>query len=280
MSFSSYTRAEIVWVDDTFGIESAFPDNYDFWHEMFGVPEKIYRLLDIKLIMIATYDEAKKYIENIENNFTTYYFFIVDLTLPKDSDGLKAKKFNSTRGKNLGTLLLKKKLDFAFLSSAGSVGDVRQKDKDLLLVDFYMKDKHSVLKLPTPLKSKLLVNLQSNIHWVNIIDKLSTNISPHSNIISNETEAFQLFPYIDKYKDFINMVEFNNISLEKIIFLKSQPSNCVDFEKQCSLLLLSDLILSSNENGTEIQFFNLDGSGEETNIKSKMNEFDSLLQDK
>ena len=277
MSFSSHTKAEIVWIDDTFGKENAFPENFDFWSDMFGVPEKIYRLLDIKLIMIATYDEAKEYINNIQNNFTTYYFFIVDLTLPKDYEGLKQKKFNSTRGKNLGTLLLDKKMDFAFLSSAGSVGDVRNNNKDLLAVDFYMKNKHTILKLPDPLKNKILLKLQSNVHWINIVDKLYDNISESSNITSNRSDSFSLFPYIDKHKDFINMVEFNNISLDKTLFLKSQVFNCVDFEKQCTLLILSDIILSSPS--VEIQFFTLDASTQD-DINIKLNELDSLLQDK
>jgi len=52
-----YTSAEIVWIDDSFATNK-YSQGYNFWEDMFNIPEKIYRLLDLKISMFCDYENA------------------------------------------------------------------------------------------------------------------------------------------------------------------------------------------------------------------------------
>lgn len=204
MYFSSNKKAEIVWIDDVFGTDDMIKrldDGIDFWGEMFGAPEKIYRLLNIKIKLITNYNDAVSYINSLEKNMSTFYYFIIDLSLPKNQELLKKNECFPTYGKKIGKMLMRKGFSFSFLTSASELGALRAEEKDLLFADFYIKDYHKSLSLPEPLKNKLLCLLQSNIHWINIKENFFNKMSDSSTIKNNQHEAFEYFPYIDSYKD-------------------------------------------------------------------------------
>ncbi|MDQ2087410.1 hypothetical protein RBH29_13340 [Herbivorax sp. ANBcel31] len=259
MSFSSNKRAEIIWIDDIFGQEAMskrLDEGIDFWNEMFQAPEKIYRLFDIKIKLITNYEDAIAYIKNIKLNRSTYHYFIVDLTLPKNKKKLEEGNCVPTYGKKIGKLLQEKEFDFSFLTSSSDLGALRTDEKDLLLADFNIKDYHNDLSLPESLKNKMLIKLQNNISWINLKYNFFNKITDDSTINNNKEEEFEYFPYIDKYKDFVNMSEFNQINLNEPVFLKSHRDNSNSFEQQSVLLLLSETFFNCCSKGMQIQYYN------------------------
>lgn len=260
MQFTSNSKAEIVWIDDVFGHEDMIQrleSGINFWEEMFGAPEKIYRLMNIKIKLITNYSDALAYINSLERNLSTFYYFIVDLTLPKNQDLLKKNECFPSYGKKIGKKLLEKGLAFSFLTSASELGSLRAEEKDLLLADFHIKEYHQSLSLPDSLKNKLLFQLQSNINWINIKENFFNKISDTSTIANNQNEAFEYFPYIDNYKDFINIAEFNELNLNHPVFIKSHLFNNKYYEQQCVLILLSETFYANSYRKLDISYFDL-----------------------
>ncbi|MGE5371729.1 MAG: hypothetical protein ACM3QZ_07075 [Solirubrobacterales bacterium] len=282
MQRSSYKKAEIVWIDDVFGLEEMtrrLDSGINFWEEMFGAPEKIYRLMNIKIKLITNYSDAISYINSLSQNRSTYYYFIVDLTLPKNLDDLRKKEAYPSYGKKIGKKLVDKGFAFSFLTSASELGSLRAEEKDLLLADFHIKEYHKSLSLPDSLKNKLLFHLQSHINWINIKENFFTKISESSNISNNQEEAFEYFPYLDAYKDFVNIAEFNELDLSHPIFIKSHLFNNKYYEQQCVLLLLSETFHVNRYRKLDVHYIDLSLSDPgESDIR--MNEFYAQFKDK
>lgn len=260
MYLSSNSKAEIVWIDDVFGHEDMtqrLDAGINFWEEMFGAPEKIYRLMNIKIKLITNYNDAIAYINSLEKNLSTFYYFIVDLTLPKNQELLKKNESFPSYGKKIGKKLLEKGFAFSFLTSASELGSLRAEERDLLLADFHIKEYHQSLLLPESLKNKLLFQLQSNINWINIKENFFNNISETSTITNNQDEAFEYYPYIDSYKDFVNIAEFNELNLNHPVFVKSHIFNNKYYEQQCILILLSETFHTNSYRKLDINYFDL-----------------------
>ncbi|MDF1884458.1 hypothetical protein JHD49_10945, partial [Sulfurimonas sp. SAG-AH-194-C21] len=210
-----YTSAEIVWIDDSFATNK-YAHGYNFWEDMFDIPEKIYRLLDLKISMFCDYENTMKFIDGIQDTSLIYYYFIVDLNLPKNLQTIEDPK--PKFGKSIGMKLIEKGLDFTFLSTASNLGDLKG-DECILKTkgDYYIKQEHSDLSLPTALKNKLLSNIKKNIQWIYLQEKLKKEMT--KDFFYDTSDAFSQFPYYDKYKEFVDISEFNNLQLHKTIFI-------------------------------------------------------------
>ena len=278
------TKAVIVWVDDYFGsaeFKRHLDNGLDFWDEMFGkLPEKIYRLFQIDLKVFSNQKDALEFIDSISIHNNTYYFFILDLSLPKDKEELKHELHSPTRGRQLGTKLVSKGIDFAFLSSAsGLVGE--NIDQNLRMVDFYIKESASHLSLPEPLKHKIMMQLRNNIHWIEIKDKLKPILSEDSTLYAqfnsaDKNGAFSLFPYFDKYKDFVNLNELDPYLFDSTTFIKSHRHNCEEYEKQCLLIMLTEYFVSKR-NRSKALYFTIRGSEDDDGFYAQKQMLESEL---
>ena len=262
-----YTSAEIVWIDDSFATNK-YSQGYNFWEDMFNIPEKIYRLLDLKISMFCDYENAIKFIEGSQDTSSTYYYFIVDLNLPKNIETIEDTK--PKFGKSIGMKLVERGFTFTFLSSASNLGDLKGEECILKTKgDYYIKQEHSDLRLPSALKNKLLSNIKKNIQWIDIQAKLKKETTKE--FFHNTSEAFSQFPYYDKYKEFVDISEFNSLQLHKTIFIKSHYNNNEYFEKQSILIMLADSIINSFSE-QNIYYYHID-----RNTKDKLNEFNAWI---
>lgn len=256
---TSYSKGVLVWVDDNF-IESEYLDNsedIDKWKSIFGnISKKIYRLLDLELKLITTKSAFDEYIkENVNKDLNTYYYFILDLSVPcevGDDDEV-------VNGLDMGTTLKDKNIEFCYLSSNSSAGN-EMKDNGLGDIDYYIKyENKDNIMLPETLSHKILSYFKNNINWINL-NMLVNSIDLSSNIFNSKTNELPLelaiFPFFDKYKDFIEITELESYDFNKSLFIKSHVDNSDDFEKQCILIMFTNKIFTSHDTILRYGHFN------------------------
>jgi hypothetical protein len=257
----SYSKGVLVWIDDNF-LENKFLENnieIDKWQSIFGAfSKKIYRLLDIELKILTNKADLVSYLENsVENTLDTYYYFIVDLSLPEFS-GSEAENIY---GLEIGEILNKNHTNnFCFLSSSSSAGE-EMKEMGLESVDYFVKFDDNNLLLPESLRYKILLAFRNNINWIDL-EVLQYFLHKESNIFQNESKILQEkdysivikeFPYFGKYKDFIDQSEYESNLFDKPFFIRSHPDNSFDFESQCILIMMADRIFN-NPNGIVLEY--------------------------
>ncbi len=248
---SSFNKCVLVWVDDNFINNNYLNENEDVdkWNEIFGgISKKIYRLLDLELEILTTKSDFDTYLKNIENVLDTYYYFILDLSVPKTIHD-EAKVIN---GLKMGTALNDKNYDFCYLSSNSSAGKEMQ-DHGLASVDYYIKFNENVL-LPESLSHKILISFRNNISWINL-NTLYSSINKESNLFNLRNDRklnmeLSIFPYFDKFKDFIDRSELESHQFNKIIFIRSHKYNSLEFEAQSILIMMTNVIFSNPGNIT------------------------------
>lgn len=241
---TSFNKCVLVWVDDNF-IKNDYlnsSEEVDKWNEVFGgISKKIYRLLDLELKIITTKSDFDRYLKSIENILDTYYYFILDLSVPKTVND-EPKVIN---GLNMGVALKEKKYDFSYLSSNSSAGNEMQ-ENGLGSVDYYIKFHNNTL-LPESLSHKILVSFRNNISWIDLnlllssISSKSTLFEYNDNTESLNTEL-RIFPYFDKFKDFIDRSELESYSFNRTMFIRSHPFNSTEFEMQSILIMMTNVI--------------------------------------
>ena len=243
------SKAVIVWIDDYF-ISEDFENKEDkniYWDQLFGrFSSKVYRLMDINIVIKGTRDEGLEFIKNISVMDGVYYFCILDMYIPLNRE---LKETEVEYSKDIAKILLKKNIDFAFLSSASKLsGD---SDQALRSVDFYTKAKNEDFNLPTVLRQKILHQIKKNVHWVNIQNKLINKLEPtDSSNIKSQLESSTnsaLFPFIDGFRDFIEFNEFDEIPFHQTLFIRSSKSSSEIYEMQCLLLMLTGQIFSNKK---------------------------------
>lgn len=245
---TSYKKGVLVWIDDNFLEHEFLKENseIDKWQAIFGsFSKKIYRLLDLELKIMTNKSDFEAYLESISNSLDTYYYFIVDLSLPNTIDS-EPEVIN---GLDIGVALSQKEHDFCFLSSSSSAGSEMQ-EMGLGSTDYYVKFDDSDL-LPESLRHKILFSFRNNISWIDLIT-LKTFLHPNSNILipkainnlSKEDIEFAIstFPYFDKFRDFVDRTEYETNIFAKPFFIRSHPDNSNQFENQCLLIMFADKI--------------------------------------
>ena len=243
------SKAVIIWIDDYF-ISEEFNNKEDkniYWDELFGrFSSKVYRLMDINIVIKGTRDEGLEFIKNISVMDGTYYFCILDMYLPLNK---KSRETEVEYSKDIAKQLLKKNIDFAFLSSASKLSG--EADQALQSVDFYTKEKNKDFNLPTVLRQKILHQIKKNVHWLNLQTKLTDKLhATDSSNIKSQLENYQysnLFPFIDTFKDFVEFSEFEEIPFHQTLFIRSSKSSSEIYEMQCLLLMLSNQVFSNRK---------------------------------
>ncbi len=245
---ASYKKGILVWVDDNFLEHEFLNENseIDKWQAIFGsYSKKVYRLLNLELKIMTNKQDFENYLLSIENTLDTYYYFIVDLSLP-EYIGAEPEVIN---GLEIGVALQEKMHDFCFLSSSSSAGAEMQ-EMGLSSHDYYVKFNNNDL-LPESLRHKILFSFRNNISWVELHD-LKDSLNPNSNILLpkksdtlNEQDivmAISSFPYFDKFRDFLDRTEYEANIFNKPFFIRSHPDNSYEFESQALLIMLADKI--------------------------------------
>ena len=250
---SSYSKGVLVWIDDNFLENKFLKDNVeiDKWQSIFGgFSKKIYRLLDIELKILTNKADLLAYLEETVNStLDTYYYFIVDLSLP-EFDGGEAENIY---GLEIGEALNQKHTNnFCFLSSSSSAGE-EMKDMGLESVDYFVKFDENNLLLPESLRYKILLAFRNNINWINL-EVLEYYLHSSSCIFNNPSNTLdgddysliiKKFPYFGAYKDFIDQSEYESNLFDKPFFIRSHPDNSFDFENQCILIMMADHIFNN-----------------------------------
>jgi hypothetical protein len=202
---NAYKSFKVVWIDDYFGSsefdEKIQNDKLD-WNILFKtIDNKIYRLYDIKFVFLTGYEQFKNFIKKRKNFFkNTFYFFIIDrylwdTNIEEASEQLsidiikKLKKLNENF----------KGLDYVILSSS-SPESFSLKD-----VDFYRKPDDKDFVLPEELVNRILSVAKSKI---NLLDFTKIEYKINNKEIKNN--EINIFPYIDFYKDFVDLQELNS----------------------------------------------------------------------
>ena len=241
---TSFNKCILVWVDDNFIKNDYLNKNeeIDKWNEIFGgISKKIYRLLDLELKIITTKSDFDEYLQSIENVLDTYYYFILDLSVPKTIHD-EPKVIN---GLNMGVSLKEKKYDFCYLSSNSSAGNEMQ-ENGLGSVDYYIKFNDDVL-LPESLSHKILVSFRNNISWIDL-NILLSSIDEESNLFNTRDRnsdldiGLSIFPYFDKFKDFIDRSELESYNFNNSMFIRSHAYNSQEFEMQSILIMMTNII--------------------------------------
>lgn len=256
---TSYKKGVLVWLDDNFLEHEFLQENseIDKWQAIFGnYSKKIYRLLDLELKIMTNKSDFDAYLKSISNTLDTYYYFIVDLSLPDTIDS-EPEVIN---GLEIGQSLKNKDYDFCFLSSSSSAGSEMQ-EMGLGSSDYYVKFNDSDL-LPEALRHKILFSFRNNISWIELTT-LKSFLHPHSNLLipsakknlskEDVTFAISLFPYFDKFKDFLDRTEYESNIFTKPFFIRSHPDNSSEFENQCLLIMLADRIFH-NPGNVQIEY--------------------------
>jgi len=245
---TSYKKGVLVWIDDNFLEHEFLKENseIDKWQAIFGsFSKKIYRLLDLELKIMTNKYDFEQYLQSIHNNLDTYYYFIVDLSLPETIDS-EPEVIN---GLEIGASLKDKNHDFCFLSSSSSAGSEMQ-EMGLSSYDYYVKFDNNDL-LPESLRHKILFSFRNNISWIELMD-LRGFLDQNSNILTanridnlskQDVElAISSFPYFNKFRDFLDRTEYEANIFSKPFFIRSHPDNSYEFESQCLLIMLADRI--------------------------------------
>lgn len=243
------SKAVIVWIDDYF-ISDEFEKKEDkniYWDELFGrFSSKVYRLMDINIVIKGTRDEGIEFLKNVSVMDGVYYFCILDMYLPLNKSNRTTEVEYS---KDIAKLLLKKKIDFSFLSSASKLSG--EADQALQSVDFYTKAKNQDFNLPAVLRQKILHQIKKNVHWLDIQHKLVNKLEPtDSHNIKSQLDNYKyasLFPFIDGFRDFIEFSEFEEIPFHQTLFIRSSKSSSDIYEMQCLLLMLADQIYGNDK---------------------------------
>ncbi|WP_455756441.1 hypothetical protein [Sulfurimonas sp.] len=245
---TSYKKGVLVWIDDNFLEHEFLKENseIDKWQAIFGnFSKKIYRLLDLELKIMTNKFDFDNYLKSISNTLDTYYYFIVDLSLPDIIDS-EPEVIN---GLEIGASLKNKNYDFCFLSSSSSAGSEMQ-EMGLGSSDYYVKFDNNDL-LPESLRHKILFSFRNNISWIeltslkNSLDKNSNILIPQANkdLSKQDVElAINTFPYFNKFRDFLDRTEFETNIFTKPFFIRSHPYNSFEFESQCLLIMLADRV--------------------------------------
>lgn len=248
---TSYKKGVLVWIDDNFLEHEFLKENseIDKWQAIFGnFSKKIYRLLDLELKIMTNKSDFELYLESISSTLDTYYYFIVDLSLPDTIDS-EPEVIN---GLEIGQSLKNKAYDFCFLSSSSSAGSEMQ-EMGLGSSDYYVKFDESDL-LPESLRHKILFSFRNNISWIELTSLKSFLHKSSNLLIPNETKnlskqdvefAISTFPYFDKFRDFLDRIEYESNIFAKPFFIRSHPDNSVEFEHQCLLIMLADRIFNN-----------------------------------
>lgn len=245
----SNSKAVLVWVDDYF-ISPEFEKKEDkaiYWEELFGkFSSKIFRLLDISIVVKGTAEDALEFFDNTTNMDGIYYYCILDMYLPKNKKNIEFT--DPIYSQDIAQELIEKGIEFSFLSSATKF--INNGDKQLQSIDFYTKPQNLDFTLPKPLRQKILHKIKNNVHWLNIHQKLIGNLDGNSsdnirNCIGNGTPS-SLFPFIDGFKDFVELNELDEIGYQQTLFVRSSATASNIYEMQCLLLMFADQILSNN----------------------------------
>jgi hypothetical protein len=201
-----YKSFKIVWIDDYFG-------SYEFneklgkndgldWNILFKTTDnKIYRLYDIKFIFLTGYNQFESFIKKRKNFFkNTFYFFIVDRYLWDSNIEDVSEQLSIDIIEKLKKIHENfKGLDYVILSSS-SPESFSLKD-----VDFYRKPDDKDFVLPEELVNRILSVAKSKI---NLLDFTKIEYKINNKEIKNN--EINIFPYIDFYKDFVDLQELNS----------------------------------------------------------------------
>jgi len=247
---TSFNKCVLVWIDDNF-IKNDYlntSEDIDKWNEIFGsISKKIYRLLDLELKIITTKSDFDEYFKSIGSVLDTYYYFILDLSIPLNIHD-EPKVIN---GLNIGVALNEKKYDFCYLSSNNSAGS-EMRENGLGSIDFHPKVNKDIL-LPESLSHKILISFRNNISWIDLNILLShleqkSNLFHPANYSDGVEMELSIFPYFDKFKDFVDRSELESHRFNKIIFLRSHPYNSKEFEMQAILIMMANVVFSDPDN--------------------------------
>ena len=226
---------KIVWIDDQFfnkNFQKRIENEKIDWNVLFKYKKNnIFRLFDINFIYFTNYTDTEEFLNN-EKNFLedTYYFFIVDRYLPKKQGEYDSRQKYSKR------ILYKLKrlrdkynvLDYAVLSSA-------TRDTYMIKnIDYYQKTPHKDFHLPEELANKILYSNKNNI---NIIDLDSFDVKFE---VRPSIKNIGIYPYIDIFKDIVDMQELNPIRKDNIYFVVTQKSTSDNFLVQNFVITFFD----------------------------------------
>jgi len=242
---SYFSKAVIVWIDDHFLTQTFIKDKQKkSWHKLFGkINSNLYRLLNIEIKYIKTAKEAAEYIKT-ENRFQSniYYYFIVDRKLPYDENDDSVDSNSEGIIKYLQHYQKKYNcLDLSVLSS-GSPESYAIKN-----IDYHLKPRNKEFSLPDALRHKILLNIKENIVFIDQYDficSIKINQFSTSNIDFEKQSSF-LFPFIGKYKSFVELEEIGKKDFSTLIV--SAPSSVSDkFILQSTLISLYEHLKDYN----------------------------------
>ena len=232
------SRAVIVWIDDHFLTPTFKEDtNKNTWHKLFNkIDYKLYRLLDIKVNFIRTKKEVDVFLSQSDLfKSNTYFYFIVDRKLPYNI-GDDAVDSNS-EDIIYDLIEYKKKyqcLDFSILSS-GAPDSYAIKN-----LDYYLKPQNKEFTLPDELRHKILLNIKNNIGFIDQTDTyLKNKISCFGNVKKLSTNDIMLYPFLDKFRSYIELEEIVKNDFTTLIVLTNK-STSDKFIQQSLLIALYD----------------------------------------
>lgn len=234
----------IVWIDDHF-LTPTFQEDKEknAWNKLFGkINSSLYRLLDINIKFIRTAQEAETFI-NDEKIFKshTYYYFIVDRKLPY-TYGAEAVDTNSEE--IIEDLKKYKKqhksIDFSILSS-GSPDSYAIKD-----IDYHLKPQNKEFTLPDELRHKILLNIKDNISFIDQYAFFQEKeLHCFGNVDSKFSEELYLYPFIDKFRSFVELEEVDIKEFHTLIVL-TKKSTSDRFIQQSLAISLYDFFKDYN----------------------------------
>lgn len=271
------TKAKIIWVDDYFLDEEFKNKNMTTniaigmqWESIFNsIESSIYKYLEITICMYGTSDEAIQEIENARKNENkdTFYFFILDVTLPKDYNSLDKKE--QKNGAAIGDEILKDfikdgNIEFSYLTSVtkNSLKKLLLNNKDKINNRFINKPPNQSFTIPEELQAKILFKIKNEISEINIEEKI-LNFLPDSlqNSIKNYfgedkyiPKTF-LYPFVNEYKKFVEFSEYNKYSCQRNTFIMTKDTIVKQDHLKYMILMYANLLLEKGKKFRYIEDF-------------------------
>ena len=246
----AFKTFKIIWIDDQFSNEK-FQKKIEAkkieWNSIFEKKDsKIYRLFDINFKWLLNGKQVSEFIKDEEKFLdNVFYFFIIDRYLPlEDGCSNVAEQTSIDIIEDLKKLKEKyNSLEYVMLSSAAP------ESYKITDIDYYRKYSNEEFSLPNELADKILFLIKNKINLINF-----TDIEYKLNSSEQKGSANNVFPYIDMYKDFIDLQELNS-SKENMYYIITPKSTSDEFIIQNLFVIFFDYVKFYQY---KINYFNLD----------------------
>jgi len=229
MEERTYSRGLLFWIDDSLSGKEIPSDP---WSELFGdYSDRIYRLMDLSLIVATNYEDAIAHIEKLDRNQSvgTFIYCIVDLSIPRQKTQNGSEIAKPKYGISIAKELKEKGYSFSFLSSSQG-GTNKIDESGLGAIPYYVKEEGNIWKLPTPLMLKVLSEFHRHVKWISL-DWIEDLVHPQTSVFTESNySAMRYYPFFSYYRDYVERCEYRIFfDIDRPVVIRSDPKHCDEF---------------------------------------------------